>query len=194
VSGRLLASLEQGTLLPPNNRPTAQAIVVLGGGRNINAPEYGGDTVGWATLERLRYGAKLQRETGLPLLVTGGKPDGGDLSEGEVMRRTLEGEFGVPVRWVEDRSHNTRENAYYSRELLQGSGVETIYLVTHAWHMPRAKMIFERAGFKVVPAGIAFHQTKALTALDFLPDVRALEGSSRYIHEIIGLLWYRLKN
>ncbi len=194
VSGRLLASLEQGALLPQENRPEAQAIVVLGGGRDINAPEYGGDTLGWASLERLRYGAKLQRQTGLPLLVTGGKPDGGELSEGEIMRRVLEREFGVPVRWVEDRSDNTRENAYFSRELLKGSGVQTIYLVTHAWHMPRAKRVFEAAGFKVVPAGVGFHQTKAPTALDFLPDARALEGSARYIHEIIGLVWYRLKS
>lgn len=194
VSGRLLASLEQGALLPQENRPEAQAIVVLGGGRDINAPEYGGDTVGSVTLERLRYAAKLQRETNLPLLVTGGKPDGGELPEGDVMRRVLEDDFGVLVRWVEDRSDNTRENAYYSREILKSSGVDTIYLVTHAWHMPRAKMIFEQAGFKVVPAGIAFHQTGSVSPLDFLPDARALEGSARYIHEIIGLVWYRLKS
>ncbi|MGD9786531.1 MAG: YdcF family protein [Sulfuricellaceae bacterium] len=194
VSDRLLGSLEEGTLLPPEHRPPAQAIVVLGGGRDINALEYAGDTVGSVTLRRVRYGAWLQRETGLPLLVTGGKPDGGTLSEGETMRRVLEREFGVPVRWVEDRSDNTRENAYNSRELLKGSGVRTIYLVTHAWHMPRAKRVFETAGFKVVPAGIGFHQTKPLTVLDFLPDAKALEGSSHYIHEIIGLVWYRLKS
>lgn len=194
VSDRLLASLEQGALLPRDNRPEAQAIVVLGGGRDINAPEYGGDTVGGASLERVRYGARLQRETGLPLLVTGGKPDGGELSEGEVMRRTLEHELGVPVRWVEGRSDNTRENAYFSRELVKGSGVETIYLVTDSWHMPRAKMIFERAGFKVVPAGTGFHNAKPPTILDFLPGAGALGASATYIHEKIGLLWYRLKS
>lgn len=194
VSGWLLATLERNALLPQENRPAAQAIVVLGGERNLDAPEYGGDTVGGATLERLRYGARLQRETGLPLLVTGGKPGGGDLPEGEAMRRTLEDEFGVPVRWVEDRSRNTWENAYFSRELLNGAGVETIYLVTHAWHMPRAKMIFERAGFLVVPAGIAFHRTGPATVLDFLPHARALAESARYVHEIIGRVWYRLKN
>jgi len=194
VSGWLLATLERDALLPPKNRPTAQAIVVLGGGRYLDAPEYGGDTVSGVALERLRYGARLQRETGLPILVTGGKPDGGEVSEGEAMRRTLEDEFGVPVRWVEDRSDNTRENAYFSRELLKGGGVATIYLVTHAWHMPRAQWIFQRAGFKVVPAGIAFHQTKPLTALDFLPNAGALGASALYFHEKIGLLWYGLKN
>lgn len=194
LSGRLLASLERDALLPPTNRPAAQAIVVLGGGRYLDAPEYGGDTVSGGALERLRYGAKLQRETGLPLLVTGGKPDGGQVSEGEAMRRVLEAEFGVPVRWVEDRSDNTRENAAYSRELLKGSGVGTVYLVTHAWHMPRAKWIFEREGFKVVPAGIAFHGARPLTVLDFLPGAGALGASALYLHEKIGLLWYGLKH
>src|SRR5690606_37686745 len=39
-------------------RARADAIVVLGGGRDVAAPEYGGDTVGAATLERLRYAAR----------------------------------------------------------------------------------------------------------------------------------------
>ena len=194
VSGRLLGSLEEGALLPPDHRPPAQAIVVLGGGRYLDSPEYGADTVGWAALERLRYAAVLQRQTGLPILVTGGKPDGGELPEGDIMRRVLEQEFGVPVRWVEDRSNNTWENAYFSREVLKGSGVQTIYLVTHAWHMPRAKRVFEAAGFRVIPAGVTFHRAGALSPLDFLPDASALEGSSHYIHEIIGLVWYRLKS
>src|SRR5580765_1139325 len=56
--------------------PPAEAIVVLGGGRYLDAPEYGGDTAGPSTLERLRYGAKLGRETRLPILVSGGKPGG----------------------------------------------------------------------------------------------------------------------
>ncbi len=48
--------------------------MVLGGGRYRDAPEYGNDTVGEYTLVRLRYAAKLHRETGFPLLVTGGRP------------------------------------------------------------------------------------------------------------------------
>ena len=51
---------------------SAQAIVILGGGVRRNAPEYGGDTVGRLTLDRVRYGAFVARATGLPVLVTGG--------------------------------------------------------------------------------------------------------------------------
>ena len=51
---------------------SAQAIVVLGGGLYFDTPEYGGDTVGGSTLERLRYAATIARKTNLPVLVTGG--------------------------------------------------------------------------------------------------------------------------
>ena len=54
------------------NPTSAQAIVVLGGGRYPVAPEYGGDTVSSSTLVRLRYAAHLHRQTGLPILVSGG--------------------------------------------------------------------------------------------------------------------------
>ena len=50
----------------------AQAVVVLGGGLRRDALEYGGDTLGTFTLERVRYGAHVAKRTGLPVLVTGG--------------------------------------------------------------------------------------------------------------------------
>ena len=43
----------------------AQAIVILGGGTRRHAIEYGGDTLGRLTLERVRYGARVARQTGL---------------------------------------------------------------------------------------------------------------------------------
>ncbi|MBU0752502.1 MAG: YdcF family protein [Gammaproteobacteria bacterium] len=168
----------------------AQAIVVLGGGRYRDALEYGGDTVAEATLLRLRYAAKLQRESGLPLLVTGGKPDGGDLSEAEAMRRTLTAEFGVPVRWVEGASDNTHENALYSARLLKPDGITRVLLVTHAWHMPRALRSFAAEGLAVAPAPTFFHR-KPLTPLDFLPQ--GYSGARHAIHEWIGLFWYRMR-
>ena len=60
---------------PPSDPLTgtgAGAIVILSGGVYVNALEYGSDTVTALTLERLRYGARLHRQTGLPVLVTGG--------------------------------------------------------------------------------------------------------------------------
>jgi len=172
----------------------ADAIVILGGGTYFHAPEYAGqDTIGEATLVRLRYGARLQRETGKPVLVTGGKPLGNNISEAQQMRSSLEQDFQVPVRWIEDTSDNTFENARYSFQTLQKTGIKKIYLVTHAWHMPRAAEVFRRAGFEVVEAPTAFTTRYQTDLFAFLPNAGALHDSKIFIHEIIGLLWYRVR-
>jgi uncharacterized SAM-binding protein YcdF (DUF218 family) len=172
----------------------ADAIVILGGGTYFRAPEYAGqDTIGDATLVRLHYGAKLQRETGKPILVTGGKPLGNSASEAQQMRIALEQDFRVPVRWTEDESDNTFENAHHSFRILQQAGIRKIYLVTHAWHMPRSAEVFRRAGFEVVEAPTAFTTRYQTDLLTFLPQAASLCDSKIFVHEIIGMLWYRLK-
>ena len=190
-----LHSLESRTSVVDIKHSQAAAIIVLGGGSYVNAPEYGGqDTVSHQTLERLRYAARLQRQTGLPLLVSGGKPEGNTLSEAEQMKRALEQDFQAPVRWVEAGSDNTAENARHSFELLQANGIRKIYLVTHAWHMARAAAVFRRAGFEVVEAPTAFTTRYRIDVLAFLPRADSLRDSKIFMHEIIGLLWYRLKS
>ena len=169
----------------------AKAIVVLGGGRDISSPEYGEDTVGAATLLRLRYAAKLHRDTGLPLLVTGGKPDGGTLSEAEVMRRVLSSEFNVSVRWLEDVSVNTNENATLSAIVLKKNGIQTVLIVTQAWHIPRAMASFSNAGIQAIPAPTSFTRRK-FQLVDLLPTDYADVRNS--MHEYIGLLWYRIRH
>ena len=142
---------------------------------------------------RLRYGAKLQRETGKPILVTGGKPLGNSVSEAQQMRVVLEQDFHVPVRWIEDGSDNTFENALYSFRLLQSAGIHKIYLVTHAWHMPRSADIFRRAGFEVIEAPTAFTTRYEIDLLAFLPRAESMGQSKIFVHELIGMLWYRVK-
>lgn len=172
----------------------ANAIVILGGGTYFHAPEYAGqDTIGEAALVRLRYGAKLQRETGKPILVTGGKPLGNSVSEAQQMRASLEQDFQVPVRWTEDQSDNTFENARYSFQTLQKAGIKKIYLVTHAWHMPRSADVFRRAGFEVVEAPTAFTTRYRTDLFAFLPNAGSLHDSQIFAHEVIGLLWYRVR-
>lgn len=172
----------------------ADAIVILGGGTYFHAPEYSGqDTISDKTLPRLRYGAKLHRENGMPIMVTGGKPLGNDLSEAQQMRASLQQDFRVPVRWIEEESANTLENARNSFQVLQKTGIGRIYLVTHAWHMPRAAMSFRHAGFEVVEAPVAFTTRYRIDLLAFLPHAEALRDSKIFMHEVIGLLWYRVK-
>ncbi len=194
VAESLLQSLEAPAQAPDTRTQTADAIVVLGGGSYFHAPEYGNDTVSEASLQRLRYAAKLYRDTSKPVLVTGGKPLGNSLSEAQQMRLVLEQEFRIPVQWTEDESDNTLENARYSYQLLQKSGIKRIYLVTHAWHMPRAMRVFQQAGFDVVPAPTAFTTRYQTDLLAFVPRAEALRDSKIFMHELIGSLWYRLKS
>lgn len=191
VADSLLQSLEGK---PPNfDKTSADAIVVLSGGQHFNAVEYGGDnTVSKETLERLRYATMLYRQTGKPLLVSGGNPQGGG-AEAPLMKQVLQQEYYVPVRWVEDSSDNTLENARHSYQMLAKEGITRIYLITQAWHMPRAVQAFERAGFTVVPAATAYTTRYQTNLLTFIPSARALHDSYIYLHEVIGMLWYRLK-
>jgi len=194
VTDALMHSLEGEPYVTATQKPLADAIVVLGGGTYFHAPEYGGDTVSHGTLERLRFAAKLHRETGKPILVTGGKPRGNSLSEGEQMRQVLEREFNVPVKWVEAESDNTLENARLSNPVLKAAGITRVYLVTHAWHMPRAVQAFQSAGFQVVPAPTGYTTRYETTLLTFIPRAEALVDSRWYFHEMIGMLWYQLKS
>jgi uncharacterized SAM-binding protein YcdF (DUF218 family) len=190
VAETLLQQLER---TPPLSAPSAQqadAIVVLGGGQYFHAPEYGGNTVHEQTLVRLRYAARLQRETGLPILVTSGHPEGSDASEASHMQRVLEQEFKAPVRWLEEDSDNTFENARLSHNLLAPLGINRIYLVTHAWHMPRAQHAFQAAGFNVIPAPTGYTTRYQINLLAFLPDTEALRYSRIFMHEVIGMVWY----
>ncbi len=143
----LLHGLEGKPTVTDTKEPLADAIVVLGGGTYFHAPEYGGDTVSASTLQHLRFAAKLQHETGKPVLVTGGRPLGNYSSESAQMKQVLEQEFKTPVQWAEDESSNTLESARLSRQLLEPAGITRIYLVTHAWHMPRACKGLSGGGF-----------------------------------------------
>lgn len=192
VAYKLIASLEASIQSAPPAGCRPQAIVVLGAGTYGDAPEYGGDTVPALGLERLRLAAHLQRRTLLPILVSGGRPDGGKFSEAALMKGVLENDFKVQVKWTEDMSRNTREDAVFSQKILQHAGIDSVYLVTQAWHMPRAQHSFSRTGLCVVPAGTGFKSHK-ITVLSFLPSAAALHDSHLFMHETIGLIWYRLK-
>ena len=171
----------------------AQAIVVLAAGRLENSPEYGGkDIPDYIALARLRYAAKLHRETALPVLISGGDslPDGHIEPLAKGMVRVLQDDFSTPVKWVEDRSVNTAENAEFSAQILKRAGVHRILLVTDAMHMRRSKMVFSQDGLEVVGAPTMFFSKGKLTFLDLLPSVEGLRRSRYAIHEWLGMAWY----
>lgn len=188
--GLLLHSLQSYPALDPRALPNADAIVVLSAGSDTVASEYGGAVIGPITMQRLRYGVWLHRRTGLPLLVSGGRPATGAPSLAAMMQATAQREFGVPVELVEGRSANTRENARFSAELLRGRGSRRVLLVTSAWHMPRSLDCFARAGVDAIAAPTAFRGEVFASWASFVPHWSGLRDTSLALHEWGGRLAY----
>ena len=196
VAGKLISGLQ---IYPPLtetqlSNSKAQAIVVLAAGRYTDAPEFGGQDMA-SGLWRLRYAAYLQRKTELPIYATGGSPYvQGRKSEAELIKYALEQEYRVGPVFTEDKSNNTRESAIYTASLLKQAGINTVYLVSNSWHLPRAVKEFQRAGLEVIPAPtlIAGGAKSGPWYKQWLP--KSLSTSRKALHEYMGQVWYEIKH
>jgi len=195
VAGFFLRTLqsEPALVLDELDDGGAEVIVCLGGDQNPYAEEYDGSTVGLLTLERLRFAAVLSRRTSLPVLVSGGRLKRGDRSLAKMMEEALRIDFGVEVQWIEERSSNTLANARQTAALLREAGKSRILLVTHAWHMPRARACFDAQGLEVVPAPMGFRLRPRPDAGDFVPSAKGLQESTYALYEWLGRVWYELR-
>ena len=169
------------------------AIIVLGGGREVLAPEYGLSSLTPEALERLRFGVWLGRETGIPVGFSGGSGFGRNdsASEAQIASRIAANDFGRPLRWSEEESRDTRENAGRTVALLRSTAIRKIVLVTHGWHMPRALRAFvEAAGpaVKVEPAPMGLARRQIRPALDWMPSSRGFTEMRQVLRESIGRL------
>jgi uncharacterized SAM-binding protein YcdF (DUF218 family) len=128
----------------------ADAIVVLG------SSVYANGALSGHSLDRTVHGIRLYRGGYAPMLVLlGTAPDPGDPSESEV-RRALARDLGVPPGAIlVGEASNTRGEAARAAALLQPRGMRRILLVTEPLHLTRARPVFERAGFQVLPAPVA---------------------------------------
>ena len=165
----------------------AQAIVVLGGGIRREAEEYDrADVISSSSQVRLRYAVELQRRTQLPILISGGAPEGGS-TEAEVIARTLHADYGITARWQEPTSVDTHDGALRSAELLQADGVNCILLVTEGFHMRRAALEFEAAGIRVMPAPTVIGTSATPATISLLPGAGSLQTSTLAIKEWMGI-------
>ena len=173
------------------HKPTA--IVILGGGAEPLAPEYGVSNLMAPSLERLRFGVWLHRETGLPMAFSGGlawgQRDG--QPEAQIASRIAAQDFGRPLKWVEDNSHDTRENAIRTMALLRADGITHIVLVTHGTHMPRAVKVFEESagtGIRIQAAPMGMSATNMANTLAWIPSAHGFHLVRRALHEWLGML------
>ena len=190
-----LEAMTRPLLVP--EKSGAQAIVVLAAGNISGALEYGGANIpDEIALVRLRYAARLQHATGLPLLVSGGnaRPEKKVLAKAATMAQALREDFRTPVQWTEERSATTAENARFSAAILKAAGVKRVLLVTHAMHMARAERAFAASGLEVVAAPTMFYSGGQLAPLMFVPGWSGMYRSYYATHEWLGLAWYRLRH
>jgi uncharacterized SAM-binding protein YcdF (DUF218 family) len=132
------------------------------------------------------------------IMISGGngKPDEHNFREGAWVKGQLV-EMGIPgsVVFTEDRSDNTAENALNTKHVLDSLHLKPPYLlVTSAYHMPRASLIFKNAGLQVVPYPCNYTDGRGGTELsDFIPRPSVLMSWDTYLKETFGYWWYRMK-
>jgi uncharacterized SAM-binding protein YcdF (DUF218 family) len=181
VADGLTELVERYPPLDYHQADTAQAIVILGGGgwRKL-APEYQGPAAEPRMLERLSYGAYVAKKTNLPILVTG------YTIEAQAMHATLQRNFGLETRWIDDAAYDTFQNARNSARILAAANVHRIVLVTSATHMRRSVREFAAAGFDVVPAPAGMLTARDFGVLRYMPGPEALLRSQIAIYELVG--------
>jgi uncharacterized SAM-binding protein YcdF (DUF218 family) len=187
---------------PVSAAPAAHAIVVLSGGRAV--PPGDPAVVEWTeAVDRFDVGVQLYQAGKAPwLILTGGwlpwRPD--MLPEGEVLAG-LAAERGVPAAdiRVTGKASNTAEEAAavaaVLAELPPPPGDAPILLVTSAYHMRRAQLIFEQAGMAVVPFPVDFQSSAGapFSILDLLPGAESLRRTEMALREAYGYWFYWLK-
>jgi uncharacterized SAM-binding protein YcdF (DUF218 family) len=198
-SDGLVRSLEY-RYIPAAELPTADAIVVLGGGIKPQTPPRPWIEVGDAG-DRLIYGARLYQQKKAPWLILSGgrvtwRVDGGKGSESEDMAILAEA-LGVPrsAMLQDSTSFNTKQNAENVLQILKAQNLKTVLLVTSALHIPRALAIFQRLGIEATPAPTDFllvdsdsENSLAEFSLKNLPDTGALTNTTNAIKEYLGML------
>ena len=186
--------------IPASAIQNADAIVVLSG---MLRQVEGAPLCEWNdAVDRFEGGIELYKAGKAPAIVftRGQVPwEPNSIPEGDILaKRALL--LGVPKKAIRltEKVGNTAEEAVAAAKLLnvgKGGGRKNIILVTSAFHMRRALMLFEKEGFQVAPYKVDFQveNTSEVTALSFLPHAASLEKSERAMRELIGWTFYRVR-
>jgi len=124
------------------------------------------------------------------IIVSGRDPLNSKINEaGEVKKHLVE--RGIPSGDIilEDKSRNTAESAKNIKEIV---GKEPFFLVTSAYHMPRAMEIFQKVGASSIAAPTDFKIKNQYDILDFFPNSANLKKTDLAFHEYFGILFYRI--
>lgn len=188
ASGWLFDQLEAGfPVVAVQSLPEKQAIVVLGGGM-VPAVDEAVFPDLQSGADRIWHAARIYHAGKAPLVVlSGGKPSLTSQSEAQAMQSFLL-DLGVPEQALalEEESANTRENAENTARILYDRDIADILLVTSAFHMARAKALFEAQGLQVTPATTDYQSIHTSGWRGWMPSTKALDISSRAFKELVG--------
>ena len=197
VGNRLIGWLETRYAETPLDRvQSADAVVVLGG---ILGPENTGGTLpNWGeTVERFEAGVALvQSGKAGRLVFTGARMpwDESPTTEGEELRRRAIARGVGPDRILVTREiDNTATEALAVAGLVRAQGWKRVILVTTGWHMPRAALLFKRAGVDCIPFPVDMRddRTHHASLIDFVPKAEAWQLTETAVRESYGYLFYR---
>jgi len=199
----LMGSLENEFRKPTKIDFKPNAVVVLGSGANAFVPDSKLSQPGY---KRFIQALSLAKKMDLPIIFSGGgwvDSDGiteaaaaiesannlADIFEfARPLTSTLNGGFGL---LYDDKSENTLQNAKNTLAIMQLNGESNpkIILVTSASHMKRAKIVFEKHGFKVAPYAVDFvTKGRKISYLDALSDFKNLNNNFAALKEYIGIV------
>ena len=174
--------------------PNADAIVVLSGSISHTKSE-NGLVVIWGDPDRFFGGIELikAQKSDKIIFTSALMPwSASKTTEGEVLKKVALslGVTEASIRLTKE-VHNTRDEALEVKAVLNSTNPEVI-LVTSAFHMRRAKTLFEREGIRVIPYPVDFKVSiDAITPMDFLPNLSALLLTDTAVREFIGRLYYK---
>ena len=197
VSDKLIAYLESDyELIKPSKVESADAIVVLSGMVKTIQTKNGLDYEWGEAADRIFAGIDLFKSNKAPVLIlTGGKlPWSIGVPEGEYLRDVAI-DLGVPKKDIllTENVENTDQEAKAIKKILLLDNPKVI-LVTSAFHMPRAQLVFEAAGINVIPFPVDFIiGAEKLTFMSFIPSAGSFASTSFFVREMIGRTYYSLK-
>lgn len=180
----------------PPEKINADVIVMLGGGAILDVPNINqkGQVSGSAA-NRLLSTASLYMKTKLPMILTGGQVFPASGNESQIARNQLI-LLNVPADKIiiEDKSRSTLENAKYIAPILKKGGFKKPLLVTSAFHMKRAMIIFKGQKIEPVPYPTDYkvNLRQTINTSKFIPSIDGLCLSVIGIKELQGLLYLKL--
>ena len=180
--------------VPAMQQSQADAIVLLGGALGESAVQAAGtvEDVNEAD-DRLFHAARLYKAAKAAKIIVSGGNVTGATPEAERMTASLVA-LGVPESAIvlETYSRNTQENALYTQTILAEHGAERVLLVTSAFHMRRALMMFRAIGVEAVPAATDYRVHRpTFGIMNWLPDAKALVKTSMVVKEYLGIWVFR---